>query len=416
MKLLMNWILILSVGFSLLLSVSIPGQAIFSAASMPLATPAPTPRTPDTPPITPDSLLRTYEALPSSSTILYQPPLKAVLLVGPIDGDYGPGTQDAKQHMNLAAAELQANGVNVHKFYTPNNDWEQIKAAANGAHFLFYRGHGVYWGSMPYPPVGGFSLKNRFASPDDIRNDLNLAPNAIVMLYGCFTAGSTSLDTVSITSAEAKRRVAQYSDPFFDIGAGGYYANWFGDAFQMFVRYLFQGKTLGQAYEAYFDFNSATVERYTHPDHPEMVLWLDKDYWYDPKPQYNNAFAGQATRTMADLWPAMVVTPASLAYMAEPTFPSRTFLVQVDHSSTGSFTWTAEITPTVSWLHAQPLSGNNGDHITVTITPTVALGTFQTNLHVETGDPQLYNSDQTIPVTLYVAEQIYHHYLPVVFK
>jgi len=127
--------------------------------------------------------------------------------------------------MDLAAAELAANGVTVHRFYTPNNDWGQIKAAAEGAHFLFYRGHGVYWDSMPSPTVGGFHLKELFVSSDDIRNDLHLAPNAIVMLYGCFTAGSSSEDSGSISSAEAQRRVAQYSDPFFDIGAAGYYAN-----------------------------------------------------------------------------------------------------------------------------------------------------------------------------------------------
>ena len=120
--------------------------------------------------------------------------------------------------MDLAAAELQANGVTVHKFYTPNNNWDAIKTAADGAHFLFYRGHGVYWSPMPTPAVGGFSLKNGFVSSNDIRNDLNLAPNAIIMLYSCFSAGSSSIDGGPISSAEARRRVAQYSDPFLDIG------------------------------------------------------------------------------------------------------------------------------------------------------------------------------------------------------
>ena len=47
--------------------------------------------------------------------------------------------------MELAAAEVEANGVTVYRFYTPNNNWDQIKAAAEGAHFLFYQGHGVQW-------------------------------------------------------------------------------------------------------------------------------------------------------------------------------------------------------------------------------------------------------------------------------
>lgn len=43
------------------------------------------------------------------------PPLKAVLLVGPIDGDYGSWTQSEKENMDLAADELAAHGVEVHK-------------------------------------------------------------------------------------------------------------------------------------------------------------------------------------------------------------------------------------------------------------------------------------------------------------
>jgi hypothetical protein len=314
-----------------------------SAAGIVSAEP-PGPRVPPHPPITPPISTSQEQA---TGLELQLPPLKAVLLVGPIDGDNGSWTNQEKANMDLAAAELEANGVTVYKFYTPNNDWSQIKTAASGAHFLLYRGHGVYWGSMPHPDVGGFSLKNKFVSPDDIRNDLALAPNAIVMLYGCFTAGSAGNDTVSIDSAEARRRVAQYSDPFFDIGAAGYYADWFGSAFQMYVRYLFQGKTQRQTYESFYDFNSATVERYTHPDHPDMALWLDKDYWYDPMPQYNNAFVGQPEKTLADLFQpaAMQVSPSSILYLAEPSYTSRSFPVRIEATGTYSFSWTAAVTP-----------------------------------------------------------------------
>ena len=160
-------------------------------------------------PVSPDEQLDFTYLQTASTTLASLPPLKAVLVVGPIDGDYGTWTLREKANMDLVAAELQANGVIVYKFYPPNNDWEQIKVAAEGAHFLFYRGHGVYWGPMPYPTVGGFALKNHFVSSDDIRSDLNLAPNAIVMLYGCFTAGSSSIDDPPIHSLEAQRRVAQ---------------------------------------------------------------------------------------------------------------------------------------------------------------------------------------------------------------
>jgi len=283
---------------------SLLALCLFASSLAPAQANQSTPHTPLHPPLAPRVDGQFSSGEPASSNLSQQlPPLKAVLLVGPIDDDSGSWTTQEKQNMDLAAAELQANGVSVFSFYTPNNDWNQIKAAADGAHFLFYRGHGVYWSAMPHPIVGGFALKNKFVSSDNIRSDLHLAPHAIVMLYGCFTAGSSGNDTTSLDNAEARRRVAQYSDPFFDIGAAGYYANWFGDAFQKFVRYLFQGMTLAQAYEAFYDFNSATVERSMHPDHPALSMWLDKDYWYNPLPQYNNAFAGMPEQTLAGLFP-----------------------------------------------------------------------------------------------------------------
>jgi hypothetical protein len=346
--------------------------------------------------------------------------LKAVLLVGPIDGDNGTWTTEEKDHMELAAAELEANGVTVYRFYTPNNNWEQIKAAAEGAHFLFYRGHGVYWSAMPNPTVGGFALKNHFVSADDIRNDLHLAPNAIVMLYGCFTAGSSSIDDPPINSQEAQRRVAEYSDPFFDISAAGYYANWFGDAFQMYVRYLFQGMTLGEAYEAYFDFNPITVERYIHPNHPATAMWLDKDFW-DGTREYNNAFVGLPNKTLADLFEikAMELTPPAITYLAKPSYAARTFTIQVDGGTNSeTFGWAATVSPTgAAWIDAQPQSGISGEKITVTITPTSqSLGTYQASIQVVADSPEVRDGNQSIPITLHVVDQIYSVYVPIVLQ
>ena len=300
------------------------------------------------------------------------PPLSAVLIVGPIDGDYGDWTVQEKENMELAAVELEANGVTVHRFYAPNNDWEQIKLAAEGAHFLFYRGHGVYWSPFPNPTVGGFALSNSFfVSSEDIRQDLHLAPNAIVMLYGCFTAGTSSLDGGDIGIDEARRRVAQYSDPFFDIGAAGYYANWFGNAFQMFVRYLFQGQTLGEAYESYFDFNPNTVHRTTHPDHPQMAMWLDKDYWSGYW-QYNNAFAGLPDETLTSLFapPALGNLPDVLHFMYsipdEQLIPAAYQVTPLNVGNDDSLTWS--LTRVGDWFTVAPTEGTTPTSFWITPT------------------------------------------------
>jgi len=378
----------------------------------------PTPNTPPSPPLPPPQpLSNVWAGNEVSRQVSSLSQLKAVLLVGPIDGDYGSWTTQEKQNMELAAAELEANGVVVHRFYTPNNDWEQIKAAAEGAHFLFYRGHGVYWSPMPYPTVGGFALKDHFVSADDIRSDLNLAPNAIVMLYGCFTAGSSSIDDPPIHSPEAQRRVAQYSDPFFDIGAAGYYANWFGDSFQLYVRYLFQGMTMGEAYEAYFDFSLTTVERYTHPDHAGTAMWLDKDSW-GGRTEYNNAFVGLPHQSLADLFDvtAMRLSPPAVSYLAQPSSSPRTYAIRVDSTSSETFGWTASVSPAgAAWINARPMSGVSGDQMLVVITPNgQAPGTQQVNIRVVADDPEVKDGERAIPVTLRIVDQVHGTYLPLI--
>jgi hypothetical protein len=371
-------------------------------------------QTPPHPPLPPDQ--RLADTTGNGVSVLAQqlPQLKAVLLVGPIDGDNGEWTTREKEHMELAALELEANGVEVHRFYTPNNDWGQIKAAAEGAHFLLYRGHGVYWSPMPSPTVGGFALKDHFASADNIREDLHLAPNAIVMLYGCFTAGSSSIDGGSITSQEAQRRVAQYSEPFFDVGAGAYFADWFGDAFRMYVRYLFQGMTLDEAYEAYFDFNATTVERYHHPDHPEAVMWLDKDDW--GYMQYNDAFVGLEGRTLVDLFGTgeMTLSSTALTYLAEPTSDPRTYALSIDSTGSASFNWTASVSPAdVPWLSVEPAAGSVGQDVDVVITPTgLAPGTYQARVRITADSPDIANWQQDVIATLHVLQGLHFTYLP----
>jgi hypothetical protein len=275
----------------------------------------PSESTPPEPPKPPEESLPGTAVSVAASHAVSVSNLKAILVVGPIDGNRGSWTTQEKVNMDLAAAELEAHGVDVHKFYAPNNDWDQIVAAADGAHFFLYRGHGVYWTSFPQPTVGGLALHGRLVSSDDIRRDLNLASNAIVMLFGCFTAGSSSIDGHAIGSAEAQRRVVQYSDPFFAAGASAYYANWYGDAFQHFLRDLFRGMTLGDAYEAAWDFGNTTVERLARPDDSQLVLWLDKDFWNESW-QYNNAFTGLPDRTLMDLFQVtgLGVAPPRMPY------------------------------------------------------------------------------------------------------
>jgi hypothetical protein len=380
------------------------------------------PATPDGPPV---ALQPSDEGPETEGDLSYGlqslPSLKAVLIVGPIDGDYGPWTTNEKENMDLVASELAAHGVAVHRFYAPNNGWDAIRQAAEGAHFLFYRGHGVYWTPYPQPTVGGFALSDRFVSSEDIREDLHLAPNAIVMLYGCFTAGTSGSDTGDIGIAEAQRRVAQYSDPFFDIGAGGYYANWFGDAFQKFVRYLFQGQTLGQAYQSYFDFNGETVYRTSHPDHPEMALWLDKDYW-DGYWQYNNAFAGLPNETLESLFgaPELGNVPDEVHFLYSipdgRLVPSSYTVVPLNVGDSTSLTWSLDAVG--SWFAVSPSAGKTPSSFTIAPAEfdRLSLASYGGEVTVAVTDPaEVEGSPQRIDVGLTVFDAPFSYvYLPMV--
>ncbi len=358
------------------------------------------------------------DTLPASPVqVLGLPPLTAVLVVGPLDED-GSRTSQEKANMDAVADEFEAHGVTVHRFYTPNNDWEQIKTAARGAHFFLYRGHGVYRPPMPYPDVGGFALHDSFILPDTIRSDLELAPGAIVMLYGCFTAGTSTLDEGGISSQEARRRVSQYSAPFVDVGAAGYYANWYDDAFQQLVRYLFRGMTLGQAYESFYDFKQATVERYSYPDQPGLSMWLDKDHWWEAW-QYNYAFVGQPDQTLQSLFglPEMEVKPAGIVHMAEPESSPQSFKLKVGNTGPGEFAWTATLTPTARWLEVQILSGTSGQDLSVVVDPARKKpGTYQIDIRIVADDPSVQNRDQTVSITLQVKKELHGAYLPTIYR
>lgn len=405
----------------LLLTLLLPGQLSRpKAAALPedlhLATGPITTDGPPQPPVSPPFSINSAPV----STNLATAPLKAVLLVGPIDGAQGSWTLREIANMELAANVLIANGVTVHRFYPGDGStFADIETAATGAHFLLYRGHGVYDGTMPSPNVGGFSLSSGYYSPSRIRSNLHLAPHAIVMLYGCFTAGSSSAsgDLRDIGIDEAVRRIAQYSDPFFDIGAGGYYANWFGNAFEQFLSYLFAGQTLGQAYESYFDFNPNTVHRTMHPQHPNLVLWSDKDnwdYW-----QYNNAFSGLPNYTLEQLFPATTLggIPESVNFIAQvedtvTLIPSVYTVTPNNSSGTETLSWS--LSQQGNWFTLAPLAGTTPQSFTitptafatdrpgsytgvVTVTSTAEVNPVQRiNVHLEVQAPQLGGIPESI--------------------
>ena len=108
-----------------------------------------------------------------------------------------------------------------------------------------YSGHGISWPDGKY---GGLDLDKAISS-EDIKNDLKLKSNAIVIFKSvCGGAGSSAIDDGDIGIKKAIERVSDYSKPFLNIGASAYYADNFGEGCISFLNIFFEGKTIKECF------------------------------------------------------------------------------------------------------------------------------------------------------------------------
>jgi len=250
----------------------------------------------------PDESGMKARAIQSTKEKVNIPNLKAVLICGDVDGG-GEGNKSYTDWIKTTAKALKDNGVTIKEFYYPNNNWEQIKEAAKGAHFLVYQGHGILLSESPFH-VGGFYLKDKIVEPEQLKTELKLAPNALVFMSGvCYSAGSSASDDYGdIGINEAKRRVEQYSSPFLENGCSGYFANnWIGVMAKV-VNNLFEGSTLGDAYKSGFISNPLYGK---YDENKKLDCWVDKN-----EAEYSNAFAGNSSKTLMQLFSGKTAEPS----------------------------------------------------------------------------------------------------------
>lgn len=156
-------------------------------------------------------------------------PLKVALIVGPFESR----TATYRDQANQLAAIAQSYGAEVVKIYSPNATWGRVKREARGANLLVYLGHGNGWPSpwKPYQPytknglglnkaAGAGNSNLKYKGEYYIRNDLDLAPNAVVILnHACYTAGSSEPGRADPSKSVAKQRVDNYGAGFLRTGA-----------------------------------------------------------------------------------------------------------------------------------------------------------------------------------------------------
>ena len=166
--------------------------------------------------------------------------LEAVCIVGnDVDFDYETRTEEIAQL-------FEANNVKVYRFYNGNNDWKQIKKAAENCTFFIYSGHGTNLGLE-----GGYGgmVVDAFISARQIVNELKFKKDAIIVYQSaCGSAGSSSGDQGDIGLKKARDRVVGTATPFLLAGAKAYYANNYIGGAKDFVSQILDGKTMSEAF------------------------------------------------------------------------------------------------------------------------------------------------------------------------
>jgi hypothetical protein len=166
---------------------------------------------------------------------------EAVLIVG----ENAPA--DNQTRMEQLAVILEVHKYKVHRFYSPNNKWEDIKKAALNASFFIYNGHGTMLGLNE--GFGGLVI-NEFITAQRIVDELKFNRNPVVIYQSaCGAAGSSSGDPLDIGASEAALRVSETAKPFLMVGASAYYADNYYGGVNGFLEHFLAGETLGAIYQ-----------------------------------------------------------------------------------------------------------------------------------------------------------------------
>jgi hypothetical protein len=160
--------------------------------------------------------------------------MKVVIVVGPVGGNTG----HFKSVANDVAADARQYGAAVTKIYSPYATWARIKSAARGANLFVYLGHGNGWPS-PYSPFqtrtkngvganstsGGGNRNHKYFGERYVAAELNLAPNAVVLLMRlCYASGNSEPGRANPTKSVAIQRVDNYGAGFLRSNARAVFA------------------------------------------------------------------------------------------------------------------------------------------------------------------------------------------------
>jgi len=260
--------------------------------------------------------------------------LKAVIVVGPTHGSTAKYLEYGESLAKVAASY----GMDVRRVFHPKATWANVLANAQGANLLVYMGHGNGWPS-PYAPYqertkngmglnpyeGGSTSNVEYYGAKPIREQLVLAPNALVLLnHLCYAAGNGEPGMAIPSWSVAHQRADNFAAGFLAAGAKGVFAySW--QPFEKLVKALF---TTDKTTEQLFTTAGSTATPYAgyvgwDPRKLQSVRTPGTINFLDPhsKDGFLRAFSGDLSLTAAD-WRSGVSGKDPSIAQADVTPPS----------------------------------------------------------------------------------------------
>ncbi|HEY4632786.1 MAG TPA: FlgD immunoglobulin-like domain containing protein, partial [Candidatus Limnocylindrales bacterium] len=212
---------------------------------------------------------------------------KVVIIVGAVHGQTGSYLQRGED----AYQEARKYTSNVVKVFSPCATWAKVKAAIQGASIVVYMGHGNGFPSpyrtSPWPySQNGFGLNatcnaghynTTYYGEHYIANEVDLAPNAVVLLHHlCYASGNSEPGQPAPTLSVAKQRADNFAAGFLKANARGVVADGHADPDYYLWALFSTHQTLEEMWRAAPNFHNHVIT-YPSTRSPGYTARLDPD-------------------------------------------------------------------------------------------------------------------------------------------
>jgi hypothetical protein len=210
--------------------------------------------------------------------------MKVVVIVGPAGSNTANYITNAKRY----AAQARSYGASVIEIYSPNATWARVKAAAQGAKVLIYLGHGnghpsPYGAFSKYtkdgfglnPYAGSGNTKRKYYGEYYIDTQINLAPNAVVILNRlCYASGNSEWGRANPTVSVAKQRVDNYATGFLRANARAVFAEAITDASYILYGLFKTSRTIGTIFQSSSNWNGTYDFQFQSRRNAQYRAWM----------------------------------------------------------------------------------------------------------------------------------------------